>query len=90
MKCVQILSLFLWLSSLFTTTCAYQGDVDGSIISSDSKHCTSPFKNILSPESYFLDLMAIDGDSTLRIDNQHISIGGLLPLNLNLTLSCCV
>ena len=85
---------------LVTTTCARQGDVDGLIIPSDSKRYTSPFINILSLELYFLDLVAIglqscerlqskSGGSTLRTDNPHISIGGSLPLNLNLTLSCC-
>ena len=88
------------MSSLVTTTCARQRDVDGSIILSDSKRCTSPFTNILSLELNFLDLVVIglqscerlqnkSGGSILRTDNPHISIGGLLLLNLNLTLSCC-
>ena len=57
--------------------------------------------NILSLELYFLDLVAIGlqscerlqnkfGSSTLRTNNLHISSSGLLPLTLNLTLSCCV
>ena len=66
----SITCLFLWLSSLVTTTGTHQSDVDGLIIRSDRTRWISHFINILSLELYFLDVIAIGLQSCERLQNK--------------------